>query len=92
MEISILTKEDFQEFKSELIEKIESLLDKQPEKTEEEQVWLKSHHVQRMLGISAATLQNLRVNGTMPYSKIGGVIFYDKKEVLEVLNRNKQNV
>jgi len=44
-----------------------------------------------MLGISAATLQNLRVNGTMPYSKIGGVIFYDKAEVLEVLNRNKQN-
>ncbi len=91
MEISIVTKEDLQEFKSELIEKIENLLSHQPEKNEEEQVWLKSHHVQRMLGISAATLQNLRVNGTMPYSKVGGVIFYDKKEVLEVLNRNKQN-
>jgi hypothetical protein len=91
MEISIVTKEDLHIFKSELLEKIESLMTNQPEKKEEEQVWIKSHHVQRMLGISAATLQNLRVNGTMPYSKIGGVIFYDKSEVLAVLNRNKQN-
>ena len=91
MEISIVTKEDLQEFKVELIETIEALLSNQPEKNEDNQVWLKSHHVQRMLGISAATLQNLRVNGTMPYSKVGGVIFYDKNEVLEVLNRNKQN-
>jgi hypothetical protein len=91
MEISIVTKEDLQELKMELFEKIESLLSQTPSKKEPEQVWLKSHHVQRMLGISAATLQNLRVNGTMPYSKIGGVIFYDKAEVLEVLNRNKQN-
>lgn len=91
MEISIVTKEDLQEFKSELFEKIENLLGKQPETKPDEQVWIKSHNVQRMLGISAATLQNLRVNGTMPYSKIGGVIFYDKSEVLALLERNKQN-
>jgi len=92
MEISIVTKDDLQELKSELFEKIESLIQKQPEPKKDEQDWLKSHHVQRMLGISAATLQNLRVNGTMPYSKIGGVIFYEKAEVLAVLESNKQNV
>lgn len=91
MEISIVTKEDLHELKTELIEKIESLINQTPAKKEPEQVWLKSHQVQRMLGISAATLQNLRVNGTMPYSKVGGVIFYDKSEVLAVLERNKQN-
>jgi hypothetical protein len=67
------------------------LMNQAPTKKEPEQVWLKSHQVQRMLGISAATLQNLRVNGTMPYSKVGGVIFYEKTEVLAVLERNKQN-
>lgn len=92
MEISIVTQEDLHEFKTEFFEKLETLLVNQPEKKEPEQVWLKSHHVQRMLGISAGTLQNLRVNGTIPYSKIGGVIFYDKAEIIAVMERNKQNV
>lgn len=92
MEISIVTQEDLHQFKTEFFEKLEVLLENQPEKKEPEKVWLKSHNVQRMLGISAGTLQNLRVNGTIPYSKIGGVIFYDKAEILEVMERNKQNI
>jgi len=92
MEISIVTQEDLQEFKIELYEKLESLFKNQPEKKEPDQVWIKSHNVQRLLGISAGTLQNLRVNGTIPYSKIGGVIFYDKAEILAVIENNKQNV
>ena len=43
------------------------------------------------VGISPGTLQNLRINGTLPYTKIGGVLYYDQREIMEVLERNKVN-
>ena len=53
--------------------------------------WLKSNEVRELLGISPGTLQNLRINGTLPYTKIGGVLYYDQREIMEVLERNKVN-
>jgi hypothetical protein len=35
--------------------------------------WLKSSEVRNMLGISHITLQNLRTNGLLPHSKLGGI-------------------
>ena len=50
--------------------------------------WLDGSDVMRALHISPRTLQTLRSNGTLPYSHIGGKIFY-KREVLEdLLERN----
>ena len=50
--------------------------------------WLDGSDVMRALHISPRTLQTLRSNGTLPYSQIGGKIFY-KREVLEdLLERN----
>lgn len=94
MEISIVTQQDLLNLKSDLLESLDQmkkeLLEKEPKKEEEVKL-LKSHQVQRMLAISPGTLQNLRVNGTLPYSKIGGVIFYDKKEILRIIEENKRN-
>ena len=36
---------------------------------------LKSKDVRDMLGISAGTLQTLRINGTLAWSKIGGTYY-----------------
>lgn len=95
MEISIVTQQDLQELKSALLASIDDLknelLQNQVGKTPEVEL-LKSHQVQRMLGISPGTLQNLRVNGTLPFSKVGGVIFYDKKEILQIIEENKHNI
>ena len=94
MEISIVTQQDLQEFKSDLIASInemkDELLEKSPRKEPEVEL-IKSHQVQRMLAISAGTLQNLRINGTIPFSKIGGIMFYNKKEILKIIEENKQN-
>lgn len=94
MATEIITQEDLENFRTELIVEIRELLtETQPQKVQEEEIrLLKSHQVQRMLGISPGTLQNLRINGTLPYSKIGGVIFYDKQEILKVLEINKRNI
>ena len=51
--------------------------------------WLKSTEVRKLLGISPGTLQNLRINGTLPYSKIGGVIYYDHEEIQNILAQNR---
>lgn len=94
MATEILTKEDLEEFKWELLSDIKAYLDKREGKkgtSEPEIIWLKSHHVQRMLQISPGTLQNLRVNGTIPYSKIGGVLFYKKTDIEQILESNMHN-
>ena len=87
MGTSILTTEDLHEFKLELLQEIKELLEDhsgmQPRK------WLKSSEVMNLLGLSAGTLQNLRVNGTLPYAKVGGVLYYDYKEIMGVLEKNR---
>lgn len=95
MATEIITMEDLENFKISLLEEIKEVLSENqktaPTEKKEENSWLKSHQVQRMLGISPGTLQNLRINGTLPYSKIGGVIFYDRREILKVMEMNKRN-
>lgn len=94
MATEIITKEDLEEFKWELLDLIKAQLDKKvdkPLKQEEKRIWIKSHQVQRMLGISPGTLQNLRINGTIPYSKVGGVLFYNIEDIEKILEVNMRN-
>jgi hypothetical protein len=92
MAATILTLEDLEQFKNELLVEIKSLLsDTQKPEKKTEKVYLKTHQVQRLLGISPGTLQNLRINGTIPYTKVGGVLFYDKEEIYKVLEQNMRN-
>ena len=86
MAIAIITKEDLQQFKIELLESIEKLL--QGKKTEEK-LWLRTSEVRKLLNISAGTLQNLRINGTLSYSKIGGVLYYNYEDIQKLLKSFK---
>jgi hypothetical protein len=94
MNISVVTQEDLQELKDFFIESVESILKEHlaGHSQEPDIVLLKSHQVQRLLRISPGTLQNMRVNGTIPFSKVGGVIFYDKQDILNIIDDHKQNV
>jgi hypothetical protein len=40
-----------------------------------------------VLNISAGTLQTLRNNGKLPYTKIGGLIYYDATEIDGILTK-----
>ncbi len=86
MAISIITKEDLQQFKIELLEGIELLL---KGKTTEQKLWLRSSEVKKLLNISSGTLQNLRINGTLSYSKIGGSLYYNYKDIQKLLTDKK---
>ena len=87
MGATIITSEDLMEFKLELLEDIKQLL--QNQNGQPVKKWLKSPEVRELLGISPGTLQNLRINGTLPYTKIGGVLYYDYQEIIEVLEKNR---
>lgn len=95
MAANVITAEDLEEFKWNLLTEIKELLDRREGKfkvkEQPDKVWLKSHQVQRMLNISSGTLQALRLNGTIPYSKIGGVLFYSKEDIIRILEENMRN-
>ena len=74
-------------FKMELLEEIRRII--QP--ASEQKQWLKSSDVMKILDCSPGTLQNLRINGTLPFTKMGGTIYYSYADVMQVLNGNKRN-
>lgn len=87
MATSIITLEDLKIFKEELLTEIKILFALHTEVPTRK--WLRSTEVRRLLDISPGTLHNLRVNGTLPYSKIHGVLFYDYDDVLRMLTERK---
>ncbi|QOR73869.1 helix-turn-helix domain-containing protein [Cruoricaptor ignavus] len=78
MSVNILTKEDFEIFKEELFAELREMLSASEKK---EKRWLRSSEVKKLLNISSGTLQNLRINGTIKYSKVGGTLFYDYQDI-----------
>ena len=87
MPTSIITTDDLREFKMELLDDIKQLLNEQSGHITKR--GLKSPDVKELLGISSGTLQNLRINGTLPYTKVGGVLYYDYEEIMNVMEKNK---
>lgn len=83
MEINIITKEDLKEFKTELLEDIKNLLSI---KVSEQKLWLRSSEVKELLKISSATLQNLRVSGVLTFTRVGGTLYYNYKDIEKMLN------
>ncbi|OIQ69310.1 helix-turn-helix domain protein [mine drainage metagenome] len=86
MAAEIITKEDLEQFREKLLGDIRSLLGKP---SEEPKKWLKSYQVKNMLRISPGTLQNLRVNGTLGFTKIGGILYYKYDDILKMMEGKK---
>ena len=82
MNVELITKDDLKEFKNELLAEMRQLI--QPGHNQSKQ-WLKSIEVRKLLNISPGTLQNLRINGTLRYTKIGGIMYYKLEDINRVL-------
>jgi len=87
MPTSIITTDDLRDFKLELLDDIKKLLSK--EATGKLKKYLKSSEVMDLLQVSPGTLQNLRINGTLPYTKVGGIIYYDAEEIQSIMTANR---
>ena len=87
MATEILTTDDLYDFKMQLFGELKKLLKENPQAKPKK--YIKSAEVMEMLQVSPGTLQNLRINGTLPYTKIGGIILYEYEEILKVLKENR---
>ncbi|MFS4449027.1 helix-turn-helix domain-containing protein [Maribacter sp. 2307UL18-2] len=87
MAANIITTEDLAEFRTELLNEIKQLLINHG--TIGIDHWIKSSEVMQKLEISPGTLQNFRLNGTIPFTKLGGIIFYDEEKINEILRDNE---
>jgi len=86
MAANIVTIEDLQNLKQELVAEVQKLLQEHVTPTRK---WLKSREVMKFLMISPTTLQNLRINGSLPYTKIGGTYFYAYNDIQKMIEEHK---
>lgn len=82
--IEIVSKSDFDEFKEEVLCRLDDVLNRSGVSRE----WLRSTEVADMLGISIGTLKNLRDSRRIPFSKIGGTPLYRLTDIHEILLAN----
>jgi hypothetical protein len=87
MAVEILTRHDLILFKEDLISELKQIFNKDQAVQKK---WLKSDEVRRLLKVSPGTLQTLRVNGTLQYTKIGGIIYYDYDHIQSLLTMQKR--
>jgi len=86
--LDLITKEDLEQFKRELFDELRKFgIGTAKEKSESQ--WLKSADVRRILRISPGTLQNLRINGTIAYTKIGSLLYYKHADIVKLLEGGK---
>jgi hypothetical protein len=85
--IEMITREDLAVFKNELLTEMKKIM--APGQGQSKQ-WLKSNEVRKMLTISPGTLQNLRINGTLRFTKIGGMMYYKLEDIQKLLEGGLQ--
>ena len=82
--IEILTKDDLNEFKAELIQEFKVVIEAEAQNVQ----WLKSSETASILGISPGTLKNLRDSRSIPFSKLGGTLYYNMNDINQILLAN----
>lgn len=87
MSIEIITKEDLQHFRLQLLNDIRDLLNT---KKDIQKDWLKGSEVRQLLKVSHGTLQNLRLTGRLSYSKVGGTYYYRHLDIIKMLEKCKE--
>ncbi len=83
----IITTDDLMIFKLELFDELKRLFNEQSKGKHTR--YVKSGEVRKLLNISWGTLQNIRINGNLPYTKIGGTVFYDWEDIQRVMEKYK---
>ena len=82
--MTIITKQDLEQFRIQLLEDIQQILISQDVKPIKP--WLKNAEVKRLLEISSNTLQRLRVSGKLRFNKVGGTHYYRYEDIEKLLN------
>ena len=84
MGLEVITKEDLQQFRTQLINDLRELLI--PKEAKLVQPWLRNSEVMKLLNISANTIQRLRIAGKLRSNKVGGIHYYRYEDIEKLLN------
>lgn len=84
MATEAITKEDLQEFRSQLLHDIRQIV--APGQSKSIKPWLKNADVRKLLNISSNTIQRLRISGKLHSSKVGGIHYYRYEDIEKLLN------
>lgn len=85
MAIEVVTKEDLQEFRMQLLNDLRQLISSQ-QGSDLKKPWLKNSEVKKLLNISSNTIQRLRIAGKLLSRKVGGVHYYQYEDIAKLLN------
>jgi hypothetical protein len=86
MAIEVVTKEDLQQFRIQLLNDIRQLLMSLVAKPAKP--WLKNSEVRKMLNISSNTIRRLRISGKLRYSRVGGIYYYRYEDIEKLMDNN----
>ena len=85
----LVTKKDLEETKKAIINYLQEVFSQVKPANKK---WLKSQEVMKLLNISSSGLQNFRINNIIPYTKIGGIIYYSASDIDKILEKNKTHI
>jgi len=84
MSFELITKEDLQQFRMQLLNDLRQMLE--PSESKSVKPWLKNSEVRKLLNISSNTVQRLRIAGKLRSSKVGGIHYYRYEDIEKLLN------
>lgn len=82
-----ITKNDLESLRTSLLFDIEQILDRKGSPPEFE--WLRSKAIRKLMDISPATLQNIRIAGKIRYKKVMGSYYYNKTDLMNLFSDEK---
>jgi predicted DNA-binding transcriptional regulator AlpA len=88
MAANIVTTEDLEELKTTLLQEIKTLLATLPIRSEH---YLRSSEVIERLKVSPSKLYAWRQNGTIPFSKVEGIIYYKQSDIDRLMESHLEN-
>jgi hypothetical protein len=90
MAAEIITREDLQHFRVQLLDDIKEFIQQLKKETSSSVVeGYKTKHVRKLLDCSNGKLQALRVSGRLRCNKIGGTLYYRREDVQKLLDEGR---
>jgi len=84
----LVTVADLEQFKEDLLLSLSRLINEHSAPTPKK--WLKTYEVKKLLALSNGTLQTLRSNGTLPFTKIGNTAYYEMRDIEKIMQEKKR--
>ena len=81
--MELLIKDDLSKIKIEIIQEVKKIIS--PVSLENPE-FLRTSQVKELLGCSESKIETLRKNGTLPFQKVGGSIYYKYSDIKKLFN------